>query len=198
MIAMLTGRLVHQEPSRGIVDVSGVGYEIFATSRSLVSWADADQITVHVSTQVREDAITLYGFDRPLDREAFAVLLGVSGVGPKMALAALEALTVEELTRAVEADDVLALTTIAGVGRKKAQRLALELKGKLPASFEVDPARTRTPIAPSDPLPLALAQLDYGKSEIDKALAGLQADGIDVDQPLEQRLAAALRVLAGG
>ena len=157
MIAQLTGRLVHTEAGRGVVDVRGVGYEVFATSRAFAAWAEIDEVVVHVSTQVREDAIALYGFERPLERTAFTVLLGVSGVGPRMALAALDTLTVEELTRAVETDDAVALGRIPGVGKKTAQRLALELKGKLPVSFEVAARSGKAPSRPADPLPLALA-----------------------------------------
>ncbi len=197
MIARLTGRLVHSDTGRGILDVGGVGYEVFAPNRALAAWAGEDPVTVHVSTQVREDAITLFGFERDLERKAFLVLLGVSGVGPRMALSALDAFTVDELVRAVEGDDVLSLSRIPGVGKKTAQRLALELKGKLPLHFEVSPRAARV-AAPADPLPLALAQLQYGKSEIDRALAGLEAQGITVDAPLQERLGAALRVLAGG
>ena len=206
MIAQLNGQLVADasvipagEPGRGVLDVNGVGYEVHATSRSLHRWADAESVRVHVSTQVREDAITLFGFETLLERDAFLVLLGVNGVGPRMALQALEALTVEELHRAVESDDVVTLSRISGVGKKKAQRLALELKGKLPVGFDVPTGQARPRIVrPADDLPLALAQLDYGKTEIDRALAGLEAEGIGPDEPLQQRLQAALRVLAGG
>lgn len=197
MIARLTGTLVHHEPNRGVLDVQGVGYEILASNQALADWSGQDQVTIHISTQVREDSITLFAFPRPLDRTAFQILLGVSGVGPKMALAALEALALEDLYRAVEGDDVATLSQIPGVGRKKAQRLALELKGKLPVDFQVEGGAARRPARPADDLPLALAQLDYGKSEIDRALAGLEEQGIAVDAPLQERLAAALRVLAG-
>ena len=121
-------------------------------------------------------------------------MLGVSGFGPKMALATLDALEVPALHRAVETDDLTTLGRVPGVGAKKAQRLALELKGKLPITFDVPTKAARA--RPSDPLPLALAQLDYGKSEIDKAQAGLAAEGLGPDAPLEQRIKAALRILA--
>lgn len=194
MIARLDGKLVARDGTRAILDVNGVGYEVFAPTRALEAWAAEDRVTVHVSTQVREDAITLFGFQSDVERKAFLVLLGVSGFGPKMALSTLDALEVQALHRAVETDDLATLGRVPGVGAKKAQRLALELKGKLPVTFEVA-SRART--KPADPLPLALAQLDYGKTEIDRALQGLAAEGIAADAPLDQRLKAALRVLAG-
>jgi Holliday junction DNA helicase RuvA len=200
MIAMLRGRLLHRDGPRGILDVAGVGYEIFAPSRALDSWTGEAEVVVHVSTQVREDAIQLFGFGSDLDRRAFSVLLGISGFGPKLALQTLDALGVEELTRAVEKDDTHALSRIPGVGHRKAQRLALELKGKLPVDLQVA-ARTGRPVTtrvPADPLALALAQLEYGRSEIERAMQALAADGVPADAQPDVRLKAALRYLSGG
>jgi Holliday junction DNA helicase RuvA len=197
MIAMLTGTLVHQADNRGVLDVRGVGYEVFATSSSLAQWADAGEVVVHVSTQVREDAITLYAFEDDRERLAFLALLTVSGVGPKVGLSALEALGVDGLSKAVATDDVRALSTISGVGKKTAQRLALELKGKLPTAEFTASARTAVPKKASDPLPLALAQLGYKKSEIDQALAGLSDAGVAEDADTSERLRHALRILSG-
>ena len=196
MIARLTGHLVEREATRGILDVGGVGYEVFATNRALDAWTGADTITVWVSTQVREDAITLYAFSSDVDRRTFLVLTAVSGFGPKMALSTLDALTVDDLHHAVETDDFPALGRIPGVGSKKAQRLALELKGRVPATFDA-PVRITRPQRPADDLPLALAQLEYGRSEIERALAGLERQGIPSDAPLDQRLRVSLQILSG-
>lgn len=201
MIALLRGRLLARDGTRGILDVQGVGYEVFAPGRHLDAWAGGEDTTVHVSTQVREDAIQLFGFASDLERRAFLVLLGVSGFGPKMALQTLDALEVSDLVRAVETDDLLTLGRIPGVGAKKAQRLALELKGKLPVDFTVPTGAARVKAraaGPADQLPLALAQLEYGRSEIERALSALAEQGLGPDQPLDQRLKAALRVLSGG
>lgn len=197
MIARLVGRLVERDGNRGVIDVQGVGYEVFAPARALDAWTAATEpVTVQVSTHVREDAITLYGFPTPLDRQAFGALTGVTGVGPKIGLAALDALAPDALALAIERDDVPALSRIPGVGKKTALRLALELKGKLPVGLSVTPVPVgRRAVA--DDLALALAQLDYGKSEIDRAAAALERAGIGVDTPLPQRLSAALRALAG-
>lgn len=197
MIGRLRGHWHFEEPGQGVVEVNGVGYEVYAPARAIRVWEGDDEVTVHVRTQVREDAITLFGFAERIDRDAFDVLLTVTGVGPRMALAALDTLTVAELSRAVQSDDVVALSSIPGIGRKKAQRLALELKGKLPTGLEGSAQAAQRPRAPADDLPLALAQLQYGKSEIDRALAGLAKLGVADDAPLQERLAAALRVLAG-
>lgn len=198
MIAMLRGSLVHAGGNRGIVDVGGVGYEVFATGGALERWGAASEaVTVHVSTQVREDAIALYGFESDRERVGFLALLAVSGVGPKMALAALDALGVDGLAAAVASDDVRSLSGIPGVGKKTAQRLALELKGKLPAGPVHVGARTAVKVAPDDPLPLALARLGYTKSEIDRLLAALVDAGVPADADVGERLRAALKVASG-
>lgn len=197
MIARLTGELVHRDGQRGILDVQGVGYAIHATSQALESWSGGERCEVWVSTQVREDAITLYAFATDLDRQAFEILLNVKGVGPKAGLATLDTLAVDALCAAVENDDLVALSRIPGVGKRTAQRLALELKGKLPVSFSPTAGGVSRPRAKEDPIALALARLDYGKSEIDRALTALAQDGLGPDQPLEKRLGAALRILSG-
>jgi len=198
MIARLTGRMLDREPGGCVLDVNGVGYQVFATDRSLDAWSSGEEVVVHVSTQVREDAIALYGFQTTDERTAFRVLLTVSGVGPKMAMATLQAFSVSDLTTAIESDDVVSLNKINGVGKKKAQRLALELKGKMPASFTAAGTKLKPKKrGPTDQLPLALARLDYGKSEIDRALQALAAQGLGPDAKIEHRLAAALKVLSG-
>ena len=201
MIARLVGTLEDHNGGTCIIDVSGVGYEVFGPVGTIEGWATAGgEVTAHIATQVREDAFMLYGFSSKLDRTAFRSLLAVSGVGPKTALAAIDSLGVQELARAIEHDDTTALCKISGIGKKTAQRMALDLKGKMPVEFMPTNAQgttVRLPRKPSDPLPLALAQLDYGKSEIDRALAGLQAQGLTVDAPLADRIRASLTLLSG-
>ena len=136
----------------------------------------AAERTLHISTVVREDAFLLYGFDTVEQRDTFEVLRGVNKIGPKVALAVLSTLGPADLVRAVAAEDLTALSRVPGVGRKTASRMVLELKGKLPEAFEVDVSGTAAGAAapPSstgpDPLVLALARLDYRKTEIDQAL----------------------------
>ncbi len=200
MIALLKGNVVHREPNRAIVDVRGVGYEVFAPNRSIEIWATSrEEVVVHVSTQVREDAITLFGFSSSTDREGFQVLMSVSGIGPKLALACLDAFPIDQLSRAVDADDHATLARIPGVGKKTAQRLALELKGKLPVSFVPRSEQSAAPTLPSeDALALALARLGYSRPEIERARLTLLRDGLVETAPVADRLRAALKVLYGG
>ena len=195
MIARLVGALVDRDDSRVVIDVAGVGWEVWAPRRVVAGWVAEPAVTAWISTQVREDAIQLYGFASDLERRCFDALLSVSGVGPRTALACLDALAPEALVRAIETEDLVPLTRIPGIGRKTAQKLVIDLKGKLPVAFTAVPA-PRAPRAPPDPLAMALAQLDYGRAEIERALAALAAAGIAVDSPLPDRLRFALRTLS--
>ena len=147
MIARLTGTLVDRGTGWCILDVNGVGYEVFSPNRTLEEWAQTGgTVTAHVSTQVAETSFSLYGFANRVDRDAFQTLLGVSGIGPKIALSTLDTFDVDSLAVAVAHDDVMALSKINGVGKKGAQRMALELKGKLPVEFTASTTSSRRPL----------------------------------------------------
>lgn len=200
MIARLTGQLVERDGTTGIFDVRGVGYEVFSTENALEAWLRADEdIVAYISTQVREDAIALYAFPAMVDKQAFVKLIGISGIGPKLALAALDALDVDALAAAVESDDVRTLSRIPGVGKKTAQRMALELKGKLPTRFAPTPAgvaRVKTP-GKVDTLIAALDRLGYKRGEIEQVRRQLPEEGVPDDAPIATRLRAALKILYG-
>lgn len=202
MIGFLRGKLLRYEGHRGVLDVRDVGYLVHAPTRTLAAWlASEHPIEAWVSTQVREDAIDLFAFDEEIERQAFEVLISVNGVGPKLALACLDTHSVEALARAVERDDTKALARVSGVGNKLAQRLALELKGKLPAAFApVSPEGVPLPEAAApaedDLLSLALARLGYARAEILRARDHVVRDGL-ADKPVADQLRAALRYLSG-
>jgi len=197
MIGRLRGLLVDREPGRGILDVHGVGYLVHATERSLDRWQAEDEVIVHVSTQVREDAFNLYGFPTKLDQQVFDVLIGVKGVGPKVALAIQDSLDPTQLVTAVESDDLVSLCKPSGVGKRLAQRLALELKGKLPVAFEPIAASQSAAPVKDDLLVPALSQLGYNRSEIKRAIAALESQGVDPTASVSSRLKLALAALSG-
>lgn len=201
MIALLRGSPLHRAPDRCIIDVRGVGYEVFATNRGMDAWFQSagEQVEVHVATYVREDAISLYGFDDPAERTVFQTLMSVSGIGPKVALATLETFDPASLAQAVETDDLVSLSKISGVGKKTAQRMALELKGKISAPSRIPAGAGKAPAASpkADTLGLALERLGYNKSEIDRAKQALADEGIDDDVPVSERLREALKLLYG-
>ncbi len=132
MIASLTGRLAFKAPTYLVLDVHGVGYEVFiplSTYYGLPALSESTSLSVH--THVREDAIQLFGFLTSQEKDAFVLLTSVSGVGPKLALSVLSALPVSNLVSAIRSGDVEKLTTVPGIGNKSASRLVLELKDKV-------------------------------------------------------------------
>ncbi|HEX2026641.1 MAG TPA: Holliday junction branch migration protein RuvA [Nitriliruptorales bacterium] len=201
MIARLRGRVVSRRTSGNrdtaavVVDVGGVGYLVLVpaglTGRLT---AGADEVELHTSLQVREDSMALYGFPTADGRDLFETLLRASGVGPKLALAALSTLSADALRRALADGDVDALTAVPGIGRKSAQRLVLELKDQLgpPAGDEV--ATTASVVAGGSPVAevrLALLELGYSPGEAQRAV-----DPLDPDGDVGQLLRSALRALA--
>jgi Holliday junction DNA helicase RuvA len=132
MIASLTGRLAFKAPTYLVLDVHGVGYEVFiplSTYYGLPSLSESISLSVH--THVREDAIQLFGFLTSQEKDAFVLLTSVSGVGPKLALSVLSALPVPNMVSAIQSGDVEKLTRVPGIGNKSASRLVLELKDKV-------------------------------------------------------------------
>jgi Holliday junction DNA helicase RuvA len=134
MIAGITGQLAHKSPAYVILDVNGVGYQVFTPLSTFYHLPDLKQnVTLKVHTHVREDALQLYGFLTNEEKDLFLLLITISGVGPKLALNILSGMPVPELVSAVQQGDVARLCSIPGIGQKIAARLALELKEKIAA-----------------------------------------------------------------
>ena len=132
MIAFLTGRLAFKSPTHLTLDVQGVGYEVHIPLSTYYALPNLDEVTaLNIHTHLREDAIQLFGFSSPREKELFLLLTTVSGIGPKLALSILSSLPVTELLRAIQMDDVDKLSTVPGIGKKSAGRVALELKDKV-------------------------------------------------------------------
>jgi holliday junction DNA helicase RuvA len=175
VIAFLRGKLLAKQPSRVIVDVHGVGYDLSVPLSTFYETGDpGSEISLRVHTHVREDTLALFGFATDLELQIFERLLGVSGIGPKVALAVLSGIEPPDLIRAVRAADIARLTAIPGVGRKTAERIALELKDRLP---QVLPEDVRPASEPTDPdaalkgdVLSALVNLGYHQSLAEKAV----------------------------
>ncbi len=182
MIARLRGRAAGRAGQALVVDVNGVGYLVHATPS--VHRLGSDEITVEVHTVVREDALQLYGFASADERELFELLLGVNGVGPKVALAIVSGSTPAELRRAIARDDVKRFQAIPGIGLKTAQRVVLELKAKLAdASFASD----ESDLTARD----ALVELGWTLIDAERALAD-----VDAGLPVEEQVRHALKQAA--
>ena len=178
MIARLRGRISGRAGSGLIVDVGGVGYLVNATPS--VSRLGDGEVTIEIHTVVREDALQLYGFATADERELFELLLGVSGVGPKVALAILSGSTPAELRRAIAREDVKRFQAIPGIGLKTAQRVVLELKAAVAdvAAVAGDDFAARD----------ALVELGWTLIDADHVLAD-----VDPSLPVEEQVRAALR-----
>ena len=132
MIATLTGKVFSKSADRVVIDVSGVGYEVFLSTDNVARMPDkGEDILLYIHTNVREDALTLFGFLEEEEKELFLILKTVSGIGPKLALAMLSGLRVSDLCRAITAGDIKTLTTLQGVGKKTAERVCVDLKEKV-------------------------------------------------------------------
>lgn len=197
MIGRLRGEIVERGSSVVILEVGGVGYKVEMGLRQVNELPDEGEVVLSISTRVKEDDIRLFGFQASQERDAFEILLGVSGIGPKAAIALLGSLTLADLAQAIESENIAVISSAPGIGPKTARRCALELKGKLPLAFDVPhTGATPQPRKSADPLPLALAQLGYRKSEIDQALAALSHQDLD-GGTLSQRLSDSLKILSG-
>jgi Holliday junction DNA helicase RuvA len=180
VIALLRGRLMQKEATRLIVDVQGVGYEVLVPLSTFYLLPDTGgEVTLRVHTHVREDQIALFGFLTPLEQQLFERLIGISGIGPRLALAVLSGIEPADLARAVQGGDVHRLTRIPGVGKKTAERIGLELKDRLPpdlvavvAGVPADGSLLRSDLLS------ALLNLGYHRPLADKAVdAALEAEG---------------------
>ena len=198
MIAHLTGRVLDKATLTAIIDVHGVGYEVYAPSSVLSEWTLEDEVSVHICTVVREDAFQLFGFSSRVQKETFETLRSVNKIGAKLALAILSHLDVNQLSVAIQTKNAATLSSVPGIGKKTAERMCLELKDKIRSDVVIPSGVGTTiqkPIKKEDPLRLALAQLDYRKSEIDIAIHAESVPNLD-EASLQDRLRSALRVLA--
>lgn len=189
MIAMLRGNVADTGTGRLVIDVNGVGYDVQVPGRTALT--ATGELTLWIYTSVREDAIQLFGFSSKTEKELFEALISVNQVGPRIGLNALDSLQPDALVRAINGGDLRVLSQISGVGKKTAERIVLELKGKLAAPVGTAPVAAPTAKA-DDAFALALAQLGFKKSEIDAAAARISEEGL-ANAPVAERIASALR-----
>ena len=187
MIGRIAGTLLEKNPPHILVDCNGVGYEIDVPMSTLYNLPDAGlKVTLFTQQVVREDAHLLYGFGTTQERDAFRQLTKISGVGPRTALAVLSGLSVAELAQAVTMQETGRLTKIPGIGKKTAERLLLELKGKLGADLGTAIDLNRPAPAGNDVLNALLA-LGYSDREALAAIKGVPA-GLSVAEGIRHAL----------
>jgi len=174
MIARLFGTIADKHPNRLIVDVSGVGYDVqVPLSTFYVAGEVGDRLALRIHTHVREDQLALYGFATELEQALFERLIGVSGIGPKLALSVLSGIEPRDLAAAIQRNDLARLTAIPGVGKKTAERICVELRDRLPKAMAASPASPADSLR--DDLLSALVNLGYHRQAIEKTLDHLLA-----------------------
>jgi Holliday junction DNA helicase RuvA len=131
MIGFLAGNIISLKPTKLLLDVNGVGYSVNISINTFENISDKKNISLHIHTNVKEDAITLFGFYNETEKEMFELLISVNGIGPKLGLSVLSGIQVDELKEAIETGNISRLIAIPGVGRKTAERVVLELRSKV-------------------------------------------------------------------
>jgi Holliday junction DNA helicase RuvA len=186
MIGRLRGVIVDRGYETIVLDVAGVGYLVAVTPRTLTDLPGVgEEVVLHTHLHVREDQLALYGFASLPDKDLFGLLLGVSGVGPKVAMAILGTMTYEQLSAAVSSDDIPALTAVPGIGKRSAQKLLLELKPKMDVLDEASYGSSMFA-----EVRVALEGLGYGSDEIRGTLADMPDD-----LPIEEMVRRSLQQL---
>ena len=191
MIGSLNGRLIEKNPTELLIECSGVGYEVKISLNTYTQLSDSEQIKLHTKLIVREDAQILYGFFTKEEREMFNYLISVSGIGPNTAMIMLSSLIPEEIAHAIQTDDVITIQGIKGIGAKTAQRVIIDLKGKVikfssgSDTFVLKGNKTRF-----DALN-ALVSLGFDKRSTEKVLEKIDSG----EQTVEQLIKEALRLL---
>ena len=200
MIGRLRGTLAEKQPPHLILDVNGLGYELEVPMTTLYRLPSVGEpLTLHTHLVVREDAQLLYGFASKRERDFFRELIRLNGVGPKLALALMSSLEVDELVRCVQSQDTSALTKVPGVGKKTAERLLVELKDRfkawetVPAMFALVPNQPGGP----DTAPVATAENDavsalislgYKPQEASKAISAIKEKGLSSEDMIRRAL----------
>jgi len=176
MIAHLRGRVLTKSPNRVVVDCGGVGYEVSISVTTFTELpSEGMEVALHVYTNVREDQIALFGFSEPREKRLFERLIGVSGIGPKLAITVLSGISAERLVGAIRGNDLAMLTRVPGIGKKTAERIVLELKDKLDdliATYATDAKSVQYGVAGEDALS-ALVNLGYPRPAAQKTVEGV-------------------------
>jgi Holliday junction DNA helicase RuvA len=187
MIASIRGEVLAIVDNAVIIDVGGVGISTLVVERTLQTLSIGSKATLHTSLMVREDSLTLFGFEDTQERDLFVLLQTVTGIGPRVAQSILNTLTVSDLRNAIGSESAAALEKVSGLGKKGAARIILELKDKVSGvnqrSFTGDTAWQSS-------ISAALSGLGFTGREIDQAIASVSVTALD--QPLEEKLRVAL------
>ncbi|MFC1991673.1 Holliday junction branch migration protein RuvA [Chloroflexota bacterium] len=187
MIASLQGKLESLGGDWAVINVNGVGFLVYMPTSTLSTLSDiGEEVHLHTHLVMREDSVTLYGFNAAEELELFQILISVSGLGPRLALAALSVMSVEQMSMAIATGSIDLLTTIPGIGKKMAERLILELKDKIGAGLIASPATQLT--QDSAEVITALTSLGYSIAEASRAVAALPSSDLSLEEKIKLAL----------
>ncbi len=188
MIGRIRGKIIEKSPPLICVDVNGIGYDVQVPMNDLYELPALDEeVTLFTHFVVREDAQQLYGFLNDAERKTFRTVIKITGIGPRTGLAILSGISAEQLALAVEEDDLNLLCKIPGIGKKTAERIILELRGKLGAIAPTSTSTAASPASQRQDIANALMALGYSERELQKVLKELDPS-IDVTEGIRQAL----------
>ncbi len=196
MIALIRGELIYKSIDHLIIDVGGIGYRLFVPLSTFYALPDSGEVSLHTYTHVREDALLLYGFLSMEEKQMFTLLIGISGIGPRLATNILSHIPSGDLQAAIAAGDIKCLASLPGIGKKTAERLVLELKDKVTTSTSqqsgIRPISATQVQDPIEDVISALVNLGYKENQARKALTNME---IAPGSGMEEILKGALKVL---
>ncbi len=198
MIAQIRGLLIQKDPGSVVVEAGGIGYQLFVSLNTFYDLPEIrESVLLHAHTHVREDLLQLFGFSTALERELFQILIGVSGIGPKLALNILSGISPRDLLHSLDRRDIDRLISVPGIGRKIAERMLLDLQEKarkIEGRLALPPAAEVFPGGVADDVISALVNLGYKKNQAEKAAQSVFRQNPDF--PLEKALKETLKILA--
>lgn len=194
MIAYIKGKILKKNSASLVIASNGLGYEVYVPLNDFHKFLEQDEIELVTYLHVREDLMQLYGFQKWEERDVFLLLINVSGIGPKGALAILSNISIQQLIQAIGTDDIGVLTKLPGVGKKTAQRLIIELKDKMPNSLPDNKEMFDESVVLGSDLVDALVSLGYQSVEVKKILSQLLKEYPDKEESF--LLKKALQILA--
>lgn len=190
MITHLRGKLVEKNPTYAIVECNGVGYFLNISLNTFSSLPDSEAVMLYTHLSIREDAHTLFGFADKTEREIFKLLISVSGIGPSIARTMLSSMTSEQIQQAIASEDVAVIQSVKGIGAKTAQRVIVDLKDKILATYEISEEAVKTTSSLKDEAMAALEVLGFTRKQVDKTIQNILQDNpnINLEDIIKQAL----------
>ncbi len=180
MIGFLTGQIISKKPTQVIIDVNGVGYLVNITVNTFEKLSSSEKVSLYTYLNVKEDALDLFGFFTEAEKEMFVLLIGVNGIGPKLAQSILSGIQIDELREALKTGNLSRIVAIPGIGKKTGERLLIELRDKVGSlGEEFTGGANQTNIIRNDSI-AALVSLGYNQKAAEKAVNGIMNSDSDI------------------